>query len=98
MIKLAVAFENAPAGFTGLKVRAAGMKGGHSGCDIHLQRANANRVIARALKAGAAAGPLHLAAIKGGNMRNCHPPRGRGLGCSCPRAGRPPSMPRCRPR
>ena len=33
-----------------LRVRLLGCKGGHSGCDIHLQRANANKLLYRFLK------------------------------------------------
>jgi dipeptidase D len=56
-----------------LKVKVHGMKGGHSGCDIHLQRGNAIKVLARALLAGSAAGRIRLASFGGGNAHNAIP-------------------------
>ena len=49
------------------KVKVSGLLGGHSGGDIHLQHANANKVLARFLTTQPAA---VLAAIHGGNLRN----------------------------
>ncbi len=57
----------APAGQGLLEVRLTGLKGGHSGVEIHLQRGNAVQLLARALYA---AGPLHLAGFQGGNKHN----------------------------
>jgi di/tripeptidase len=59
----------------------AGMRGGHSGCDIHLQRGNANRLLAQALQAleaelGAA---VRLIALSGGSARNALPREARAL-------------------
>ena len=55
------------AGQSLLEVRLKGLKGGHSGVEIHLQRGNAVQLLARALLA---AGPLHLAGFQGGNKHN----------------------------
>ena len=49
------------------KVKVSGLLGGHSGGDIHLQHANANKVLARFLTTQPDA---VLAAIHGGNLRN----------------------------
>ena len=49
------------------KVKVSGLLGGHSGGDIHLQHANANKVLARFLTTQPDA---ELAAIHGGNLRN----------------------------
>ena len=50
------------------------MRGGHSGCDIHEGRGNANRILARALKELYAKGLIAgLVAIDGGSLRNAIP-------------------------
>ena len=66
-----------PAG-TGGDDRAAtvalrGLKGGHSGCDIHLQRGNAVCLLARALWAAHAGTPFRLARLEGGSAHNAIP-------------------------
>lgn len=49
------------------KVKVSGLLGGHSGGDIHLQHANANKILVRFLTTQPDA---VLAAIHGGNLRN----------------------------
>lgn len=61
--------EPAPDNLPGLLLKVSGLKGGHSGVDIHLGRANANKILARVLMACAPAG-LRLADFDGGNLRN----------------------------
>ena len=56
-----------------LKVRLSGCKGGHSGCDIHLQRANANKLLFRFLKDAVANYEARLAYVEGGSLRNSIP-------------------------
>ena len=56
-----------------LKVTLKGCKGGHSGCDIHLQRANAIKLLFRFLKDAVANFEARLACVEGGNMRNAIP-------------------------
>jgi len=56
-----------------LKVSVKGCKGGHSGCDIHLQRANAIKLLFRFLKDAVANYEARLACVEGGNMRNSIP-------------------------
>ena len=56
-----------------LKVELKGCKGGHSGCDIHLQRANAIKLLFRFLKDAVANFEARLACVEGGNMRNSIP-------------------------
>ena len=56
-----------------LKVEVRGCKGGHSGCDIHLQRANAIKLLFRFLKDAVANFEARLACVEGGNMRNAIP-------------------------
>jgi dipeptidase D len=54
-----------------LKVK--GLKGGHSGVDIDLGRANAIQVLARLLWKISASAPIKLSSIEGGNLRNAIP-------------------------
>jgi len=56
-----------------LRVEVKGCKGGHSGCDIHLQRANAIKLLFRFLKDAVANFEARLASVEGGNMRNSIP-------------------------
>jgi dipeptidase D len=60
-------------GGVALEVSVAGLKGGHSGVDIHLQRGNAIRVLVRALRSAADATAARLVTISGGNARNAIP-------------------------
>ena len=50
-----------------------GLRGGHSGMDINLGRANANKLLARFLKFAAANYESMLVDFNGGNMRNAIP-------------------------
>ena len=54
-------------------VALRGLKGGHSGCDIHLQRGNAVCLLARALWAAYAGTPFRLARLEGGSAHNAIP-------------------------
>ena len=56
-----------------LKISLKGLKGGHSGCDIHLQRANANKLLFRFLKVAVADYEARLAEVEGGSLRNAIP-------------------------
>ena len=51
----------------------SGLKGGHSGLDIHLGRANANKLIFRFLKEAVRDYGVRLATIDGGVVRNAIP-------------------------
>jgi dipeptidase D len=57
----------------GIAIRVHGLKGGHSGVDIHLQRANALKVLARALMAASEAGGFRIATLAGGSAHNAIP-------------------------
>ena len=50
-----------------------GLKGGHSGGDIHLGRGNANKILNRFLSKMVAKYDLYLCEINGGNLRNAIP-------------------------
>ena len=60
-------------GDVALKVLLTGLKGGHSGVDIHLQRANANKLMFRFLKEAVTDFEARLASIDGGSLRNAIP-------------------------
>ena len=56
-----------------LKIIISGLKGGHSGVDIHLGRANANKLLFRFLKHAVQEYDARLAWVSGGNLRNAIP-------------------------
>lgn len=56
-----------------LRIELKGLKGGHSGCDIHLQRGNAIKLLVRVLKDAVANYEARLASIDGGSLRNAIP-------------------------
>ena len=55
------------------KIEVKGLKGGHSGSDIHLGRGNANKILNRFLSRMADKTDLYLCEINGGNLRNAIP-------------------------
>lgn len=63
----------APEGYRTLGINIKGLKGGHSGMDIILCRANANKVAARVLLPLLRDCGVKLAGLAGGNMRNAIP-------------------------
>ena len=62
-----------PAEGSAVHVVIQGLKGGHSGVDIHLQRANAIKVLSRALYAAWLEEPFRMADLSGGNAHNAIP-------------------------
>ena len=73
--RLALPLETAPApaGTAALDLTLSGLKGGHSGMEIHLQRGNAVKLLARVLLAALQQTPFHLASFQGGNKHNALP-------------------------
>ncbi len=65
------------AGGAGLEVIVRGLKGGHSGVDIHLQRGNAIRILSRALLAAFEDAEIRISHMGGGNARNAIPREAR---------------------
>ena len=63
----------APANFTYFHIAVSGLLGGHSGGDIHLGRANANKLIARFIWDCSKKYPVEVSGIRGGNLRNAIP-------------------------
>jgi dipeptidase D len=70
---LTVPLRTGTATGVGVTVTLRGLKGGHSGVDVHLQRGNAVKLLARALYAVSLEAPLRLASIEGGNKHNAIP-------------------------
>ena len=56
-----------------LKISLTGLKGGHSGVDIHLGRANANKLMFRLLKDAMLNQNAWLVSVQGGSLRNAIP-------------------------
>ena len=56
-----------------VKVSLTGLKGGHSGVDIHLGRANANKLMFRFLQDAWLTYGVRLSSISGGSLRNAIP-------------------------
>ena len=63
----------APDKFSYFKVKVSGLSGGHSGGDIHLGRANANKVIARFIWECSNKWDIEVSSFTGGNLRNAIP-------------------------
>lgn len=57
----------------GLRIGISGLKGGHSGMDIHLGLANANKVLVRLVWAAYQKFPVALSSMIGGSLRNAIP-------------------------
>ena len=72
-IRMAPAQGAVPREHVALRVTVGGLSGGHSGVDIHDQRANAIQALARALQALGGLGDLRLAAADGGTAHNAIP-------------------------
>jgi dipeptidase D len=70
-LRLPLAREAAPAG-TALELFVRGLRGGHSGLDIGENRANALKLVARALEAAASTG-VAIASFDGGSAHNAIP-------------------------
>lgn len=62
-----------PENFNYMKVSVSGLLGGHSGGDIHLGRANANKIIARFIWECSQKWDITVCSISGGNLRNAIP-------------------------
>ena len=62
-----------PAGMKGYQIVITGLNGGHSGMDIILGRANANKLMTRILTAATEQCGIRLASFVGGNLRNAIP-------------------------
>ena len=64
---------NTPEGYKGLKVTVKGLQGGHSGMDISLYRANANKAVARMILPAIELLGVKVVSFTGGSLRNAIP-------------------------
>ena len=62
-----------PNNCSALKLSLTGLKGGHSGVDIDLERGNANKLMNRILRAGTEKNGIRLAELNGGDLSNAIP-------------------------
>ena len=65
--------EEIPQNDLPFKLAVTGLKGGHSGIDINLERANANKLLFRFLKFAIPELEARLASVNGGSLRNAIP-------------------------
>ena len=65
--------ESFPTNASAYKLSLFGLKGGHSGVDIHLGRGNSNKLMVRFLKFAVKKFGIRLSMFEGGNMRNAIP-------------------------
>ena len=71
--------EDSPVGYVGYKIIAKGMKGGHSGVDIALGRANSNKVLIRFLYQAEKDLGVRISSFSGGDIRNAIPRESYGI-------------------
>lgn len=62
-----------PAGWQAWRITLDGLRGGHSGVDIHEERGNAIKLLVRVMRALEESLPLRLASFDGGTARNALP-------------------------
>ena len=72
-IRFNLNFEPTPQQHSGFSLVIEGLRGGHSGVDIHLGRGNANKILARVLFELSKTYPIRLVSFNGGSLRNALP-------------------------
>jgi len=65
--------EKAPRNYSSFELKVAGLKGGHSGLEIHVGRGNAVKILNRAIWSYSQENNIRLAEINGGNKHNAIP-------------------------
>ena len=68
-----LAFEKVPSDYQAFNLSISGLKGGHSGVDIHTGRANANKLLVRFLLNASIDYDISLTELNGGSLRNAIP-------------------------
>jgi len=66
-------FEGVPDDYQAFNLSISGLKGGHSGVDIHTGRANANKLLVRFLLDASNQFDIRLTELNGGSLRNAIP-------------------------
>lgn len=72
-LRFAYEAEPVPADHQAWTLKLSGLRGGHSGVNIHEGRGNANKLLARLLDKLSRELPLRLAELSGGTLRNAIP-------------------------
>ena len=72
-ITLPIEREPVPAAGKAMKIVVSGLKGGHSGVDIPLERGNSNKILFRLLYELTLLDGVRIADVDGGNLRNAIP-------------------------
>ncbi len=70
---LPVTWQEIPTGLDTIELKIGGLKGGHSGEDIQKHRANANKILTRALDEYSHHEPVFISHWQGGTARNAIP-------------------------
>lgn len=78
-----------PNGYFFFRVDVKGLKGGHSGGDIHLGRGNANKILNRFLSQTAKKYDMYICEVNGGNLRNAIPREAYAI-CAVPHDAKEP--------
>jgi dipeptidase D len=65
--------EKTPRNYSSFELKVAGLKGGHSGLEIHVGRGNAVKILNRAIWSYSQENNIRLAEINGGNKHNAIP-------------------------
>lgn len=73
LMEIPVERQTIPTGYETVKLILKGLRGGHSGVDIHLGRGNANKLMARFLATQLSTLNLQLVEFTGGTLRNAIP-------------------------
>jgi dipeptidase D len=72
-VRYDLSFSNLPDNFQPYRLKVNGLQGGHSGIDIGKQRANANKILARALYRLQSLADIRLLSFTGGTVHNAIP-------------------------
>jgi dipeptidase D len=73
MAKFKAKLEKAPKNYSAFEIKVLGLKGGHSGIDIHLGRGNATKILNRLIWEYSQENNIRVASINGGNKHNAIP-------------------------
>ncbi|MBE0571900.1 MAG: aminoacyl-histidine dipeptidase [Ignavibacteriaceae bacterium] len=71
--KFKAKWEKAPKNYSSFELKVAGLKGGHSGLEIHVGRGNAVKILNRLIFDYSKENAIKLASINGGNKHNAIP-------------------------
>lgn len=71
--KFKAKFEKAPKNYSSFEIKVAGLRGGHSGLEIHVGRGNAVKILNRLIWDYSQKNKIRLASVNGGNKHNAIP-------------------------